>query len=293
MQDPTIALHIGAPFTDNDLLVRSMRKDTPVLIERGVLTRRPGLYKNVITELIEKQATGIVTEAEKAALLARMLKGRSPSRLVLSMANTPGNPAWMLHGGRLFQNAGRNTGELRDLFPANRCELFLGIANPATLIPEVHAAQGTRSWEEFLSGADLRDLRWSGVIRDIIEDCPDCPITVWCNEETPLTWPRILGSLSGLGDTFQFSGELDVIGQLMPELGTKRLADYLAERQHFSAQQKAQVKAVFLEKLHTEDAVDVEIDLPGWSQDLVDAMSETYLDDIGEIRAMPEVTFIS
>jgi hypothetical protein len=54
-----------------------------------------------------------------------------------------------------------------------------------------------------------------------------------------------------------------------------------------------QVKAVFLEKLHSETAVEVEIDLPGWSQAVVDRMTEAYLEDIEAIRNLPDVTFIS
>jgi hypothetical protein len=41
-----------------------------------------------------------------------------------------------------------------------------------------------------------------------------------------------------------------------------------------------------------EDAVESEIDLPGWDDALVDRLSERYEDDLYAIEQIPGVTFI-
>ena len=137
------------------------------------------------------------------------------------------------------------------------------------------------------------NLRWSEVVADIRMRNPECPITVWCNEETPVIWPNILGHVTGLGDSFRFSGELDITRGIISEAGYERLEAYLASRPGLSEAQRERVRELFLTYYYSEDAVEEEIDLPGWSQTLVDHMSETYQADTELIRRMPGVTFLS
>ena len=41
------------------------------------------------------------------------------------------------------------------------------------------------------------------------------------------------------------------------------------------------------------DAIETDIQLPGWSQDLIDELSEIYADDQAEIAALTGVEFIA
>ena len=293
LRDVSIAVHIGAPHTDNGQLTWSLRKDVKALSALGVMIRRPGTYKKDVGRLLEKQTKEYVTDEERELLLARIIKKHKVSRLILTDPSFLGVPAWMLNGGRIYQNAGRNTGELRELFRQNRCELFLGIRNPATFVPAVFQSQTLKTWEEFTGGADLLNLRWSQVVKDILADNPDCPITVWCNEDTPLIWPKILKKVAGIPSTFRFAGEHDILRKVMSEQGVQRLENYLAERPELTEAQRVQVQSLFLKYFHSEEAVEEEIELPGWSQHFVDDMTDVYLDDIAILERMPEITFIS
>lgn len=293
MRDITIAFHIGAPNTDNGQLTWSLRKDAARLLEQGVMIRRPGTYMKAVTDMLRKQDQEFVTDQERDALLAHLVKDNDVDRLILTSSSFLGVPAWMLSGGRLFRNAGRNAAALRGLFPDNPCAFFLGLRNPATLIGPVFRSQSSRTWQEFAGKADFLNLRWSEVVADIRMRNPECPITVWCNEETPVIWPNILGHVTGLGDRFRFFGELDITRGIISEAGYERLEAYLASRPGLSEAQRERVRELFLTYYYSEDAVEEEIDLPGWSQTLVDHMSETYQADTELIRRMPGVTFLS
>lgn len=293
MRDITLAFHIGAPNTDNGQLTWSLRKDAQPLLERGVLIRRPGTYLTAVTKLIHKQDREPVTDQEREALLASIIKDQDVSRLILSNSAFLGMPGWMLSGGRLFRNAGKNTASLRHAFPGNPCEFFLGLRDPATLIGPVFRSQSGRTWEQFAGRTDFLNLRWSDVVADILEHNPGCRLTVWCNEETPVIWPAILGDVTGLGGSFRFSGALDITRGIISEQGYERLEAYLASRPGLSQEQRERVHELFLSYFHSEEAVEEEIDLPGWSQPLVDAMGETYMADTELIRRMPGVTFLS
>lgn len=293
MRDITLAFHIGAPFTDNGQLTWSLRKDAQRLLERGVLIRRPGTYMQAVNQLLRKQDQQTVTDQEREALLSGLVKEQPVSRIILTNSGFLGVPAWMLSGGRLYRNAGRNTEALRRAFPGNPCEFFLGLRNPASLIGPVFRSQTSRSWAQFAAGADFLNLRWSDVVADIQHHNPGCRVTVWCNEETPLIWPSILGRVTGLGDGFRFGGELDITRGIISEPGYERLEAYLSARPGLSETQREQVRALFLSYYHSEEAVEEEVDLPGWSQALVDDMSESYYADAELIRRMPGATFLS
>ncbi|WP_291729600.1 hypothetical protein [Leisingera sp. F5] len=293
MRDITLAFHIGAPNTDNGQLTWSLRKDAQRLLEHRVMIRRPGTYMAAVNQMLRKQNQDSVTDQERAALLAGMVKDQSVSRIILTSSGFLGVPGWMLSGGRLYRNAGSNTAALRTVFPGNPCEFFLGLRNPATLIGPVFKSQSNRSWEQFAAGTDFLNLRWSDVVADIQDSNPGCRITVWCNEETPVIWPNILGQVTGLGGGFRFDGELDITRGIISEAGYERLEAYLANRPGLSEAQRERVRALFLSYFHSEEAIEEEIDLPGWSQALVDEMSETYQADAELIRRMPGVTFLS
>ncbi|MBY6056806.1 hypothetical protein [Leisingera daeponensis] len=293
MRDISLAFHVGAPNTDNGQLTWSLRKDAQPLLERGVMIRRPGTYMSALNQLLRKQDHEFVTEQEREVLLAGLVKDQAVSRIILTNSSFLGVPGWMLSGGRLFRNAGRNTAGLRGLFPGNPCEFFLGLRNPATLIGPVFKSQSGRSWKQFSSDTDFLKLRWSEVVEDILDRNPACRITVWCNEETPVIWPSILGHVTGLGEGFRFSGELDITRGIISEAGYERLETYLASRPGLSEDQRERVRALFLSYFHDEEEIEEEIDLPGWSQALVDDMSEAYMADAELIRQMPGVTFLS
>ncbi|QAX30435.1 hypothetical protein [Leisingera sp. NJS204] len=293
MRDITLAFHVGAPNTDNGQLTWSLRKDAQRLLAQGVMIRRPGTYMAALNQMLRKQNQDTVTDQERAALLDGMVKDQSVSRIILTNSGFLGVPGWMLNGGRLYRNAGSNAAALRTVFPGNPCEFFLGLRNPATLIGPVFKSQSNRTWEQFAAGTDFLNLRWSDVVADIQDSNPGCRITVWCNEETPVIWPNILGQVTGLGDGFRFDGELDITRGIISEAGYERLEAYLANRPGLSEDQRERVRALFLSYFHSEEAVEEEIDLPGWSQPLVDEMSESYQADAELIRRMTGVTFLS
>ncbi|WP_260114770.1 hypothetical protein [Phaeobacter inhibens] len=99
----TVALHIGAPFTDEDQLVWSLRKDAGRLLKDGVLVRRPGTYMKELTDLKGRAAKADVSEEDCGAFLDGVLREADASRVVLSMSSILGVPAWIAERGAPVQ----------------------------------------------------------------------------------------------------------------------------------------------------------------------------------------------
>ncbi len=291
--DIAIIYHLGAPQTDNEQLIWSLRKDMDLLGENGVVVPRPREYRRHISDAVAKGLENKFSQDDRELLLSTLTNQGPAGRLYLSGAKFLGVPTWMFNTTTFYQNAGIRTKELRNIFPDNPCEFLLAIRNPATFLPDVFLSQNGKNYQDFINGMELENIRWSDVITKIQRANPDSPLTVWCNEDTPIIWSAVLGEVTALDQKTRFRGDLDIIRGIISDDGATRLEQYLEERPSLNEMQRRRVKAVFLEKFVVEDAVEVEIDLPGWTEETVTMMTEAYEDDIETIQHMPGVNFIS
>ncbi len=291
--DIAIAYHLGAPQTDNEQLFRSLRKDPELLSKNGVLVRRPKEYRRLLNQAIEKNSTQEVSHEERELLLSTLTNQQPVGRLILTNSKFLGVPSWMFNQGLFFENASLRTNELRNLFPDNPCEFFLAIKNLATFVPEAFAAQKAKNYKDFISGIDLGKIYWSDVVERIQQANPDCPITVWCNEDTPIIWSTVLSNVAAVDQATEFNGDLDIIQGIITAEGAEMLDQYLTERPTLTDMQRRRVKSVFLEKFVLDEAVEIEIDLPGWTDHVVEKLTELYEDNIAKIARMPGVNFIT
>jgi hypothetical protein len=291
--DINIVYHLGAPHTDNELVTWSLRRDADLLAEKGVMLRRPKEYRPLLSGMIAKLNGDEPSIVDQEALLSSIIKNQDIDRLILSNSQFLGIPSWMFFGGGFYKNAARNTATIRDLFPDNPCEFHLGISNLANFIPAVFSTQTEKNYEQFIDNTELATVRWSDVISRIQEENPECPITVWCNEDTPIIWPTVLREIAGFCPQTRLKGELDVITDIMSQDGIDLLVKYLDERPELNEIQRRRIRGIFLEKFFIDEAVEEEIDLPGWTEDTVDALTEIYEDDIERIAHLPGVNFIS
>lgn len=291
--DINIVYHLGAPHTDNEQITWSLRKDAQMLTDKGVMLRRPKEYRPQLKEMILELKGDEPSVVDQEKLLASIIRNQQVDRLIMSDTRFLGVPAWMLYGGGFYKNAAKNTTRIRDLFPDNPCEFFLGISNPANFIPAVFNKQTDKTYEQFVDGVDLATIRWSDVISEIQQENPDCPLTVWCNEDTPIIWPTILREMAGLDPQTPLEGELDVIEKIMSQNGVDLLVKYLEERPNLTEIQRRRIRGIFLEKFYLDDEVEEEIDLPGWTDETIDALTDIYEDDLERIARLPGVHFIT
>lgn len=289
----SIIYHLGAPYTDNDQLTWSLRKSSNTLSQNRVMLRRPKEYRALIAKRIKKLDGAVPSLKDQQALLAAIVKNQTVDRLILSNSKFMGDPAWMLHKGTLFPHAGPKTERLRTLFPENPCEFFLGIRNPASLIPKAFKGQKGRDFDHFVAGVNLLSLRWSDVISRIQQANPGYQITVWCDEDAPVLWPSVLSEITGIYPQTRLAGDLDIIRRVLPEEGADWLERHLEERPQLNETQRQKIRSIFLAKYATPASGEDETDLPDWTGHTVDALSDIYEDDLEVIANMPGVKFLS
>ena len=144
-----------------------------------------------------------------------------------------------------------------------------------------------------ISELDPFDIHWSDVIIRMRETCPRAEFTVWCNEDTPLLWSQLIREISGLDFESPIIGGFDLLSEIMTEEGFKRFLAYLESHPPQTEVQKRRVIAAFLDKFAIIEELEEELDMHGWTDATVDALTEAYEDDLYTIERIHGVTLIT
>jgi hypothetical protein len=288
-----IVQHIGANCTDGDRLVRGLLKNVDHLASRGVAVPRPASYRRLLRDTIHGLAGQVPAADTRDILLDAILDDFVPDRLVLSNPDFICVPPRIFEGGMFYAQAVPKVRGLRRLFPKDDLELHLALRDPATFLPAAFGETTLASFDAFMNGVDPQHLRWSELIARIQGAVPRVPITVWCNEDTPLIWGQVMRGLIGTNPFAPIDGEYDLLSTIMSVEGMQRFLTYLQIHPPQSEAQKHRIITAFLDRYAIADELEEEIDLPGWTEDSIDWLTDIYEEDVHKISQMPGVTFLS
>ncbi len=287
-----IVYHLGAQATDEDRLIRCLLKSQRPLLEQGIVAASPPKFRSLIRDIINGLNGRRAPDEMQELLIDAVTNLDEPKRVIFSHFNFFCGANRVLGEGRIFPMAGEKTAALRNLFPDDTAIFCMGIRNIATFAPALFAQVGESDFGNFLSAVNVTELRWSETIARMHDAAPDSRIIIWCNEDTPILWPEILAAIGGFAPDTPLVGSDDFIATLMSSEGLSRMQGYLAEYPPGNDERRRHVIAAFLEKFGIEGELEEEIDLPGWTQELIDGLTALYEADMEAIAAIPNVTLL-
>ena len=288
-----VVLHIGAHATDDDRLLKCLLKNAATLRDRGTMVPGPSRYRKLLRETLLALTSADPAPDTREILLDSMIDGDEGDRLILSNESFVCLPHRIFDGGVFYRLMGRRLATFAQLFERDALEVHMAIRNPASFVPAVFGRVRNQSFEEFMQGANAIDIRWSELLARMTEAVPGASVTVWCNEDTPLIWGEVVREVAGLEPTVPITGGFDLLADIMSDEGMARFRSYLKSHPPSTEVQKRRIIAAFLDKFALEDAIEEELDLPGWTDELVDRMTALYEEDLHEIARMPGVQFIA
>jgi len=288
-----IVYHIGANCTDQDRLLKSVLKNADTFADLGVKVPGPGKYRRLIRETIQSLDGKAPAEGARDVMLDAIVDDEQCNRLVMSHSKFMCVDRRVFEGGVFYELAETKLNGLVSLFPEDEIEIFLAIRNPATFLPELFEASPLESFSDLMRGVDPMDVRWSDLVARIRNILPNVGLTVWCNEDTPLIWAQLIREMAGVDPLTRITGGFDLLSVIMSNEGMKRFVAYLKANPPQTEQQKRRIIAAFLERYALEDQVEDEVDIPGWTEEMVLAMSAAYEEDILRIERIPGVNFIA
>ena len=292
-----IVYHLGAHCTDEERLLRCLLKNRGVLADQGIIVPGPARYRNLLRDTaiaLKGQSASLDTQA---LVLEQIMDEDHAERLVLSWESFLSFAPWVLKG-TLYPAAAERIRAFSQVFPEIQAEFFLAIRNPATFLPALFEKQKSdktrgKTYAGFMEGVDLFNLRWSDVIEGVLAENPDVPLTIWCDEDTPLIWPEVLQAITRHDHSITLEGSDELLAQIMSAEGMTRLRAYLLAHPPTSAEVRRKVVSAFLDKFAVPEKINMEFELPGWTEDTVAALTRTYDADVARIMAMSDVRFIS
>ena len=287
-----IVYHLGAHCTDEERLVRCLLKNRQVLGDQGIVVPGPARYRTLLRDTAITLKGQAATRDTQALVLEQIMEEDRADRLILSWENFLSFPQWVLKD-QLYPAAAERVRAFTQIFPEIEAEFHLAIRNPATFLPELFTKQRDKTYDQFMTGVDPRDLYWSDVIADVLDQNPDVPFTVWCDEDTPLIWPEVLQAVSGHTDGTVLDDTDELLSMIMSAEGLARMNAYIASHAPQTPAQRRRIVSAFLDKFALPDRIEIELDLPGWTEQTIADLTTAYHEDIARIRAMPGVTFLS
>ena len=288
-----ITFHIGAHRTDEDRLMRSLIRNSQKLADEGIFIPGPSRYRDLLRDVTTRLKGETANPETLDLLLDAILDTTEADHIVLAYESFLCAPNMIFADGGYYARAGHKSAWLRKAFPGHEVAFALGIRNPATQVPAVFGQLSGVRADAFLRGHDPLELRWSDPVASIVECNPGCPVIVWCNEDTPLIWPEVMREVSGHAADTRLKGGFDILQQIMETEGIRRLRTYLGTHPPQNEIQRRRILAAFLDKYAKEEEVEEIVDFPGWTEEMVDAMTRSYEADINRVAAIPGVTFLS
>ncbi|MBK0326657.1 hypothetical protein I5535_05050 [Rhodobacteraceae bacterium F11138] len=288
-----LIVHTGAHCTDDDRILKTLLRNKQDFARRGVAVPGPGKYRDLLAHSFRAMETSEPAEDARDVLLDAILDNETAERLILSNGFFFGSKRQALVEGRLYPHAPARIAHLEKLFPDDRLHVFMALRNPAGFLPALLGPTTQQQMFDIMGRQDPRHLRWSELLNRIRMAAPNVALTVWCNEDTPLIWATIIRQMAGLEPGRKITGGFDLLGTLMTGEGMQRFRAYLHKHPKLDEPRKRAVIAAFLEEYALEDQLEEELDLPGWTDELVQDLSDTYDADVARIQTLPGVTVIA
>jgi hypothetical protein len=286
-----IALHVGAHLTDDGRVLRCLVKNRELLFAQGIEVPAPGRYRDTLLRMASSGAEGALSPEAGQMLLDDVLDSDETRRLVLSEANMMAWKSGAVRAGALYPMAGARMAGLRDALADHQVGIFLAIRNPASLLPALlphlkpQAAQVLRT-------APPENLRWAPLVAAIRRAWPEAALTVWCDEDTPFIWHRILQAVSGQADTPMLEHTFDWFDQVMVDGGAQKLEQYLRAAPPVDDTHRQRVIAAFLDKYYDPAKVEEDVAIPEWDAGVIDRLTALYEEDVDQLAGATDVTMI-
>ncbi|EBA14458.1 hypothetical protein RSK20926_02277 [Roseobacter sp. SK209-2-6] len=288
-----VIFHCGVHDTEEDRLLTTLQRNEKRFRPVGTVVPDPEKYRGLLREGIAALESNKAEPETAETLWRSILNKKQANRVILSNPHFFGSRRRAVEPNEFYPEAEGRLAALTELFPEDQIQLFIALRNPASLLPVLVQQANPQRQREILAEVDPYELQWSSLLNRLRSIAPQVAITAWCFEDMPLIWGQIIREMSGLGENDRLEGGMDLLATIMTKEGMQRLRHYLGQHPDMDESQRRRVVTAFLDKFARDEEIEEEIDLPGWTDEMVDYLSQQYEEDIRLVEHIPGVTFIA
>ncbi|MTD98992.1 hypothetical protein GIY56_01670 [Paracoccus sp. YIM 132242] len=287
-----MVFHLGVHGTDGDRLLKTLLNNRDSLTQHGTDIITPNRHRGLFEEALMSLKGGRATAEMQQIMLDAILHSESPARAVFSTTTFMGAPGRAVGQSGLYPQMGARAQALANLFPDHEVEFFLAIRNPATLIAEVLPIFPGGGYHVLMQGRQPLDLRWRDPIQALLRAVPGRRVVIWCHEDVPLIWPEIARLAGNIPPDVPLKGGMTYLEEILDKEGITRLKEALSTQDRLTVAQRRAMSSEVIQSHALPAVLDQVIDLPGWTQDVVDRVTDNYRADVAEIAVLPGVEFV-
>ncbi|MEX0306058.1 MAG: hypothetical protein AB3N12_01620 [Ruegeria sp.] len=287
-----MVIQAGAHFTDDAQLLNLLQANAQIVSNNHTAFWGLRPFRKIFRPALKPSENRPSQQDTLARFHKLFPKDQQVDRAILSSALYLGERPTIIMDGQFYPRAGQRMAYLDNLFGDSTVELFVGLRNPGSFIPKVLMLLSAPEREHIIATTDLSCLSWLAMIEDIRDLAPDVKITLWSNEDFPLICGDIARGLAGLPEDTPLEQEFAHLSSLVSEVG-KREIQSLIEQQGAPNDPiiRDRLAHVFQQHALTE-AIEEEVELPGWNEDIVAAFTELYEQDLARLQTMPDIRFL-
>ena len=116
---------------------------------------------------------------------------------------------------------------------------------------------------------------------------------LWCHEDTSLIWPEVVRRIATMPSDVPLKAGLQILGDILRPEGIQMIHDEMAKQERLTVDSRRAIFSAALARHALPEQMEIEVSLPGWTQDLVDRLSDLYDEDVAQIAALPGIEFIA
>ncbi|MDO5643782.1 MAG: hypothetical protein Q4G26_15530, partial [Paracoccus sp. (in: a-proteobacteria)] len=258
--------HVGAYGSGMERIIRTLLSNRDALWKEGVEVPSPGRYRGVFGEALTALNGGHASNEMQEMLLDSVMDSDDAARVVLSQPAFIGMPKGAISPKGLYASAPYRLAGLSNLFPDSHVEFFIGITHPAQQVQTI--VQMTKGdYASVMAGVDPHGLLWAPLFRRLLDAVPGRRIVAWAQEDLPFTMPEVLRRMADVPPHVALQNENGILAELLPAEAFSALDTRISAAPGLGIGPRRDLIEKALADV-APSAMEAEIALPGWSQDL-------------------------
>lgn len=287
-----VVFHIGVHNTDSERVLKTLLNNREELLKIGTEPIPNSRHKGIFVDALMSLKGGAATPEMEQILLDAVIEEEDVQRIVFSMSGFMGASKIAVTARGFYSDIESRINGLMRLYPSAETEFFLAIRNPATLLNDILISNKNLSYHELMANANPLDLRWRDVAHRLARAAQGRRVVVWCFEDLPLIFPEVVRMIGNMPLEAQLRGGTQYVEELLTPGGRLKLKEAMKGYAQLSIRKRREIHGQVLNQYGMESILEQSIHLPGWTQELVDEISDNYYSDVAEIAVLPGIEFI-
>lgn len=288
-----VYLHIGVQFTRAGRLLKAVRLNEKVYRRNKVIAPSVAAYRPKIDQMMDTLDGLPPTPEETRHFLAELSEDRSANAIVLVDERLCGELNRAFEETMLYPAMGKRLARVAELFAAADLKLSMAITNPVNFVGHAmqkKKARGVAEW--FARNVPPADVSWVPAIDRLQEALPDVPLTIWCEEDTPFIWRRLLRRFGELSEDADLRAPHMALADFLNSEGAKRFVTYARKFPPKDDVTLERIALAFLDKYEIIETVGPAGGIDGWDETATATITAGYEDDIEVLSKRDGITFV-